>query len=639
MAFRPLKHAEKEIRLLRILPGTWSEAIQLELFVVSLDAKPHYRALSYAWGSATETRRVTFGGQPFEVTTNLFKALRRLRKVAEALEMWVDAICIDQDGHTEKTEQVSLMGEIYAGAFEVIIWLGDALPEAPSSGPLLSVSEGSLDEGRGYASMCEDVERLVTLDSFDTTETEAMAAFSVLRLLADSTTHWDSKRVFALDKQGSFVVVEECARAWDAFMRLMGCSWWTRMWVVQEFVLARESRLVVGNAAVPGTLIAGAYRAYSEHLAPGCCCHRPVAWRWTGGVRDQLLKIRHTAWSLNFARNEYRAATRGEEPASSAAAAARLRKTWWLMRHKVSSDPRDNIYGVLGLVPGVEFFADYAIDKAESFSRATEFLISSENNLMALVGPRMRDAGLPSWAPNLISGAEDRFYQNTTQRIHLGQRFMASKGLHLKYARDGHHLHLWGQRVDTINTVSTPITDRQEAEGLLRWERESGTNSFATSVLSYPAGGSLEDAFCRTIIRDMIISLQEPQSVRQATPEDARCYLAFRQWNAEPDSAERSRIASRRPGFEHFRRSFSVATRQQSFFTTARGFFGLALEPEPGDEVWILAGGTVPFLLRPLPSASGVEGQYSLVGDCFVHGMMYGEQVKNEQPLSHVCLV
>lgn len=69
-----------------------------------------------------------------------------------------------------------------------------------------------------------------------------MAAFSVLHLLADPGTHWDSKRVFGLNKQGSFVV-EECARAWDAFMRLMECSWWTRMWVVQDFVLARESRL------------------------------------------------------------------------------------------------------------------------------------------------------------------------------------------------------------------------------------------------------------------------------------------------------------------------------------------------------------------------------------------------------------
>ncbi|KAF6823972.1 hypothetical protein CPLU01_11109 [Colletotrichum plurivorum] len=639
MAFRPLKHAEKEIRLLRILPGSWNETIKLELDIVSLDAEPKYRALSYAWGNATETRGVTLGGQPFSVTTNLFNALRRLRQSREVLYLWVDAVCIDQGSNKERSEQVSLMGQIYASAAEVIIWLGDTIPGRVSGQPL-RVSEGSVDEGREYIWISENVEQLVTSDVFDDTEAEAMAAFSVLHLLADPTTHWDSKKVFAVEEGGgSFVIAQECKLAWNAFMRLMECSWWTRMWVVQEFVLARESRLVVGNAAVPGVLIAGAYRAYSDHLAPGCCCHRPVAWRWNGGVLDQLLKIRHTAWSLNFARNDYHAATRGEEPASSAAAAAHLRKTWWLMRHKVSTDMRDSIYGVLGLVPGAEFFPDYAIDKAEAFSRATEFLISSENNLMALVGPRMRDAGFPSWAPNLISGADDRFYQNTTQRIHLSERFMASKGLRLRHARDGHHLHLWGQRVDTINTVSTPITDRQEAEGLLRWERESGMNSFATLVPSYPAGGLLEDAFWRTIIRDMIISLQEPESVRQATPEDASCYLAFRQWNAEPDSAERSRIASRHPGFEHFRRSFSVATRQQSFFTTARGFFGLAFEPVPGDEVWILAGGTVPFLLRPLPSASGVEGQYNLVGDCFVHGMMYGEEVNSEQPLSHVCLV
>lgn len=85
------------------------------------------------------------------------------------------------------------------------------------------------------------------------------------------------------------------------------------------------------------------------------------------GLWDQLVKTRRTTWSLNFARNEYRAETWGEEPASSAAAAARLRKTWWLMRHKESTDPRDKIYGGLGLVPGAEFFPDYAKDTAEAF--------------------------------------------------------------------------------------------------------------------------------------------------------------------------------------------------------------------------------------------------------------------------------
>lgn len=420
-------------------------------------------------------------------------------------------------------------------------------------------------------------------------------------------------------------------------MRLMECSWWSRMWVVQEFVLARESRLIIGNAAVPGSLMTGFYRSYSGHLPPGSCCHLSVAWRMAGGLWDHMVDIRRTVWSLNLARNEFHSRNRGEPPP---AAAARLRKTWLLMRHKESTDPRDKIYGVLGLVPGVEFYPDYTVDTAEAFARATEFLINSEQSLMALVGPRVRLAGLPSWVPDLIGGADDRFFQNTIRRTNPSERFTASKGLRIGHIRKWGHLHLSGHRVDTINVVSAPIPDRQEAEGLMRWESQSGINSLETSGTGhYPAGGSQGDAFWRTIIRDMITSVREPESVRQAAPEDASCYRVFRQWITESDSAERPRIASCHPGFEHFRKSFFVATQQQSFFTTARGFFGLALELKPDDEVWILAGGTVPFLLRPCSSSSSVEGQYILVGDCFVYGMMYGEQVESEQPLSRVCLI
>lgn len=215
MAFQPLQLAKREVRLLRVSPGFWNEAIKLKLDIVSLDAGPHYRALSYAWGSATQTRRVTLGDHPFDVTTSLFNALRRLRKVDEVTDLWVDAVYINQDNNKERSEQVSLMGRVYASAVEVLIWLGDTIPRGPCSTQPLRVPEGCLDEGRECTWMRENIEQLVTSDVFDTTETEALAAcaFSVLHLLADLSTHWDSKRVFALDdKGGSFVVAKDFAQ-------------------------------------------------------------------------------------------------------------------------------------------------------------------------------------------------------------------------------------------------------------------------------------------------------------------------------------------------------------------------------------------------------------------------------------------
>ena len=42
------------------------------------------------------------------------------------------------------------------------------------------------------------------------------------------------------------------------------------------------------------------------------------------------------------------------------------------------------------------------------------------------------------------------------------------------------------------------------------------------------------------------------------------------------------------------------------------------------DEIWILKGGRVPYVLRPIDAAAGT---YSFVGDCYVHGIMRGEFV------------
>jgi hypothetical protein len=44
------------------------------------------------------------------------------------------------------------------------------------------------------------------------------------------------------------------------------------------------------------------------------------------------------------------------------------------------------------------------------------------------------------------------------------------------------------------------------------------------------------------------------------------------------------------------------------------------LEAEPGDVVAILLGSTVPVLLRP-----GEQGMYSVLGEAYIHGIMYGE--------------
>jgi hypothetical protein len=52
---------------------------------------------------------------------------------------------------------------------------------------------------------------------------------------------------------------------------------------------------------------------------------------------------------------------------------------------------------------------------------------------------------------------------------------------------------------------------------------------------------------------------------------------------------------------------------------TDDGHVGLGVAMRPGDEIWILFGGRVLYILRP------VEDHYTFIGECYVHGYMRGE--------------
>jgi hypothetical protein len=56
-----------------------------------------------------------------------------------------------------------------------------------------------------------------------------------------------------------------------------------------------------------------------------------------------------------------------------------------------------------------------------------------------------------------------------------------------------------------------------------------------------------------------------------------------------------------------------------------------------GDEVWVVKGGKLPLILRAARSpqsemteAAELHPRFTLVGDCYVHGIMDGEKVPDQ---------
>jgi hypothetical protein len=117
---------EGQIRLLTLRQGSnQDDPIECELSTCELDNAPSYEALSYFWGTNRNTRVISLHGSTFQVREDLYNALRRLRQSQTSRILWVDFICIDQRNQAEIYNHTARLGDIYAKAESVPIYLGE----------------------------------------------------------------------------------------------------------------------------------------------------------------------------------------------------------------------------------------------------------------------------------------------------------------------------------------------------------------------------------------------------------------------------------------------------------------------------------------------------------------------------------
>jgi hypothetical protein len=98
--------------------------IAYKIRVISVDDAIPYTAVSYMWGDPTCEREILLDGRPFLVRSNFFDLLETISEEGSDDVYWIDALCINQVDTKERTHQVRLMGQIYASADHVLVWLG-----------------------------------------------------------------------------------------------------------------------------------------------------------------------------------------------------------------------------------------------------------------------------------------------------------------------------------------------------------------------------------------------------------------------------------------------------------------------------------------------------------------------------------
>lgn len=126
-----------EIRLLVLLPLSRQGFIRCKIIHAKLVDNIRYQALSYMWGSGEPKKAIEIDGFEVPIRINLWEALYYLAPTHSTRVLWIDAICINQESDAERNHQVAQMGRIYSSAETVVVWLGSPTKECQALFQLL----------------------------------------------------------------------------------------------------------------------------------------------------------------------------------------------------------------------------------------------------------------------------------------------------------------------------------------------------------------------------------------------------------------------------------------------------------------------------------------------------------------------
>jgi len=216
--YAPLNEEAHEIRLLTLLPGTFSSEIRLCLDVTPFTQHrvPEFEAVSYAWGSTENPINILIGESGREtltITQNLAKALPYLRYKDKPRILWIDAICVDQQNPKERGHQVKRMADIYSKAVKVLIWLGPELDDSSRAMDCLNYIASKVHVDFTTSSMSP----------------------------ATNETHWADQGVAPALNEVDVVAV----------FHFIQRSWFERLWIWQEVLLASgDTKVMCGSRTI-----------------------------------------------------------------------------------------------------------------------------------------------------------------------------------------------------------------------------------------------------------------------------------------------------------------------------------------------------------------------------------------------------
>lgn len=580
---------KRQFRLVKILPKTMSK-LKCEIITHSLDDAPEYTAISYAWGDADDKTDITLERDVFDdegamirqrvkiqVTVSLHGALAALRHQERDVLVWVNSLSIDQQNKDELSRQVQLMSLIYGKATSVAIWLGPDYDDSSKASRLMEIIVDN-----------------ATSDGY------------IRSLIADR----NNRRDFA------------------ALVSLFERDYWKRLWVVQEVYVPKPEKITVycGDSSLQWDI----YRSASDVLRR----HKHYIDEVFPGTQDHSEGRRKSQQQYTFAQvftylgpaSLYDGNIRdfGQQP---------LLDVMRVCREKLTANPLDKVYGILGLLPNNvcrDFPVDYKLSVKELYIDVVDHILSTTRRVDVLrecihFPLHVESAGLPSWCP-------DWSHLPETSAIGANYNFSASKDLLQRpvLLDRRRKLEISAIYLDTVEVhgiaVGTLTTSADYLMAFLNWRavlldtvKVQGQARFQlledfSRTLSLGQESSLTDQnrSWSTACHHVFASLIKKSSMQQLLDKELQDYA---QESGLVQAAQRRHILQDCFGAHMMGRRFCI-TKERQYICMGSGYLGV------DDVIVVPLGCATPIILRP-------EGrnEYRYVGDIYVHGYMHGKAI------------
>lgn len=602
--YSPLDVGASEIRLLKLLPGPFDTKIRIDVVNVVLTKKhvPQFEALSYAWGSAKSRRNIL-------ISTKMRTSNRLLQRAAvtsgaKAMRSIDSPVRNIIDKKKRKTSfRPSQTATVKLGATLVSVTrnLATALRYLRYSDrqrvlwvDAICVDQGNLEERSQQVARMADIYALANRvlvwlgpESYDS----ALALKSLRDVGSEVTVDWDLRTCRTTsggkgpesESTNDLLTSQFDKSTWISIFSLLIRPWFGRLWIWQEVRLAKNGvQVFCGSGELPWEFFCNAI-FYLDRMRKPVIPQDPLG----------LWKCMGRAYELS-----------GLKRLSNLFVA--LKTT----RHSECSDNKDKIYAILNLVDkrktiGLE--PDYSRSTFEVYQDVISYSLKKGKNLELLRFCERREpaADKPTWVPDWSSPNNCNLPQDFTVSL--------SSKAHAEYV---------GKGILRVTGVCAAKIDRTEncllPENTSYNQLAETVKRIGVSVLKsneYVGGGTMFDAVYRTLCCNRFSDRYVPEDSSvypyYSQSKGVLCDLLSIESNHEPLS---DTDQWKYPSW------ILDAFHGRAFFVTDDGYIGLAPRTvEPEDQVCILLGCRAPLVLR-----LDATGRHSVIGECYIHGLMDG---------------